>query len=376
MAENGQIRPVRSPIPSALRTQMQHLYSQGCGLIPLGGGDGKRPLVSGWHRRKRLPFEKCVAVMEKHDSLTYGLLLDGLAVVDCDSDDEATRAYVAHQFPPSPLTVQTARGRHLYYRAKGSPGLTPRADGVAIDIKHGRNQFVVGPGSIRPDGTEYGCDQGGLSLAQLPLLATTFKAKSPEFPPRIPKGRRNKTLCHHAIAIVETCDSENELLENLEAYTRVYAEEYESITQKELDGIANWAWGKRCSNQVYVGRNSEVRIHRQALERLRGNDNGADATALYATLIDFHGHRPGKRFAIVPDAMRRDRLIPYGRTRGYKAVETLIELQLLRRVRRSRNRMPAAYQLVSPVVADASSEGREGLSITLMPDPGHERGSA
>ena len=115
-----------------------------------------------------------------------------------------------------------------------------------------------------------------------------------------------------------------------------------------------------------------MRVHRKALERLRKHKNGADATSLYTTLVDCHAHRPGYRFAVVPDAMRRNGLLPFGRNRGYKAIDTLLELQLLTRVQQGKSKRPSLYQLLSPALENVPYKGGEGFSITLMSKTGHE----
>jgi Bifunctional DNA primase/polymerase, N-terminal len=132
-----------------LDATMSRLFSSGFTLIPLGGADGKKPLIAGWNGR-RLPLDACMKRMRAVNCRTYGIRLDGLIVVDCDTDNDATRALVAERFAASNVTVRTGRGRHHYFRHDGLIPKAIREDGVAIDFKAGNSAFVVGPGSIRP----------------------------------------------------------------------------------------------------------------------------------------------------------------------------------------------------------------------------------
>lgn len=86
----------------------------------------------------------------------YGIRLDGLAVIDCDTDDPALIAEMEARFGASPGHVRTPRGLHLYYRLfyqATVPNL--RSEGLPVDIKTGPRSYAVGPGSERPDGGLY-----------------------------------------------------------------------------------------------------------------------------------------------------------------------------------------------------------------------------
>lgn len=82
-----------------------------------------------------------------NDSLNVGIacVQSGLVVIDIDNGEmipEATDTF----------TVKTARGFHLYYRAKVGVGYAGKLrDGV--DVKH--KGYVVAPPSIHPSGARY-----------------------------------------------------------------------------------------------------------------------------------------------------------------------------------------------------------------------------
>lgn len=103
------------------RAEMARLYRAGFHLLPLGGGDdGKKPLLKGW-ADKRLTLAQVFGPMHRAGVAMYGIRLDWLAVVDCDTDDPVLVAELEARFGPSPVHVQTPRGLHFYYLANGKP---------------------------------------------------------------------------------------------------------------------------------------------------------------------------------------------------------------------------------------------------------------
>ena len=84
-------------------------------------------------------------------SQVYDVRLDGLAVIDYNSDDNAVVAQIEARIGQSPVHIKTRRGRHPDYRAARTlPKL--RSEGLPVDIKTGARSYVVGPPSLRPDG--------------------------------------------------------------------------------------------------------------------------------------------------------------------------------------------------------------------------------
>lgn len=69
-----------------------------------------------------------------------------LCVIDLDDDDPSLAAYAIDVCGPSPLTVKTKRGYHLYYRECPKVKSFPhRSDLYSIDLKCGANSYVVAP---------------------------------------------------------------------------------------------------------------------------------------------------------------------------------------------------------------------------------------
>ena len=104
--------------------------------------------------------------------------------------------------------------------------------------------------------------------------------------------------------MVETVDDMDELLHNLICCRDEQCESPGTIPDSELHKIAAWAWTCRLEGKVYRGRDSEFRLHREALDALRGLPNSSDAIALFVVLQDRHGHTPGRPFSLRWESMR------------------------------------------------------------------------
>jgi len=148
---------------------VMRLRAAGYALLPLGGGaDGKAPLLRN-RTDPGLTLGRVLAPMHRAGVQVYGVRLDGLAVVDCDTDDPQLVTQMEARFGASPVHVQTPRGLHLYFRAAGAvPNL--RGEGLPVDIKTGARSYVAGPLSTRADGGFYAPVKGLLGVDRLPLL--------------------------------------------------------------------------------------------------------------------------------------------------------------------------------------------------------------
>lgn len=96
--------------------------------------------------------QRWLAKPELNGAIVTGKI-SGIFVVDIDSDD-ARKAFFANEVPPTAI-VKTAKGWHLYFKY---PGFEVRNSAgkimPGVDIR-GDGGYVVCPGSIHPDGTEY-----------------------------------------------------------------------------------------------------------------------------------------------------------------------------------------------------------------------------
>ncbi len=322
----------KSELPDDFRNELARLSRAGFPLLPLGGGaDGKAPLLRSW-AGPVLPLARVLAPLYRAGLQVYGVRLDGLAVIDCDRDSPELVEALEARFGPSPVHVQTPRGRHLYYRANGmAPNL--RGEGLPVDIKTGPRAYVVGPLSQRPDGGLYLPAKGLLGKDALPPL------RAPQGPQRavagdaqaeaIPVGHRHVMLVREAVQMVEFVDSAEELVANLQAVRDDLCADAATMPDSEVRAIAKWAWECRLDNRIYRGRESAFSLHRSALDALRGWENDTDAIGLYVLLVDLHGHAPGKRFALDFKAMRASGLTRLSIPRLRAARRTLQTVGLL-----------------------------------------------
>ena len=290
-------------LPPVLTSEISRLYSAGFSLLPLGGPDGKKPIVE-YRDRKRLPLSMLVDRMANAGSRTFGLRLKGLLVVDVDTDTPQAREYVERRFGTSPARTRTGRGFHLYFRLAGAKPKQVRLPGISIDFKSGENEFVVGPQSERPDGVVYWPEGRLAALEGLPWFEDRDDNTSTPEPAkcngRYPQGVRHQMLKRRAHQLALAADSFGDLFANLVAFREWEIEKPEDFSDAWLENLALWFWHKRENGELWSGKNSVVQIHRAAVDELARRGEGL-AFLLYGLLVSAHGHDPDARFAIVPD---------------------------------------------------------------------------
>ncbi|MBE0455552.1 MAG: bifunctional DNA primase/polymerase [Roseovarius sp.] len=350
---------VKSDLPEDFRAEMARLHRAGFYLLPLGGGDdGKKPLLRGW-ADQRLTLSQVLGPMHRTGVAMYGVRLDDLAVVDCDTDDPDLVTELEARFGPSSVHVRTPRGRHLYYRLTGkAPNL--RGEGLPVDIKTGPRAYVAGPHSMRPDGGIYAPVRGVLGVDALPPLKTPSRVPVTTVSPPAPilTGTRHVELVKFAMKRVAHVASLEALTADLRQLRDGWCETPGTMPESELAGIAGWAWRCRLENRIFHGRMSEFRVHRQALDLLRGINGQEDALALYTRLVDLHGHTPGKTFPLCHKAMRDAGHTSLSRERFIVARRLLQRVGLLQLM--SKHRAGAKLQtfaLAMPLV-EASEVGQ------------------
>ncbi|NDW46707.1 bifunctional DNA primase/polymerase [Ruegeria sp. PrR005] len=291
----GDAQPAEHGKPASVFDEIVRLSRAGFSLIPLGSGkDGKGPMIR-FGNVGRLPVKRVIGPMKRVSSSCFGVRLAGIVVVDCDTCNVELVSALEARFGPSAVHVRTPRGFHLYYASDEPLRPKLRQEGLKVDIKCGPNSYVVGPGSVRPDGGRYLPTKG--MLGETPL--TTFPSRDPA-PLRqdVPKGSRNSFLVQRAVQMVEAVASFQELLDNLLFIRDEECAHPETIQDREVEKIADWAWKCRLENRVYVERNSDFPVSRVVLDILRRLPSSSDAIALYIRLKDLHGHQPGRTFPL------------------------------------------------------------------------------
>lgn len=348
-------------------TALAALQAQGHSLIPLGGPDGKAPLVA-FAGRKRLPLPIVLERLRKGNSAVYGLRLHNLIVVDLDTGTPAAREYAERRFGVSPLTVKTPRGLHSYYRAGEKPRQhVIRENGIAIDVKAGANSYVAGPGSIRPDGGAYVIERGSLEdLENLPRFHDSKPLRTPSLPQgnRVPVGSRTVDfLWPKSREFAETADSETNLAAELRAAVDWHCEDSETITDAEIAKSAKWGWRLRLDGNLWGGAMSAAKIHAHEVSVLLSIKNGTDALGLLHELHRCHASKPGKRFAVATEAMADAGFHGWSRWRIRQALKVLLQAGLLRQVRAgSKWPGPSLYQL-NRLPLNCAENGKKGFLL-------------
>lgn len=345
---------VTRPEPhAALRAEMARLASSGFPLLPLGGGaDGKSPLSRSW-ATGRARLGAVLGPMFRAGSQIYGIRLDRLLVVDCDTDDASLVREIEARFGISPVHVRTPRGLHLYYAA-GGPAPKLRGEGLPVDVKTGFGGYIAGPLSIRRDGGTYLPVKGALGVDRLPTLRAERAAASPEAPeaatrPATEVGARHDRLVTEAVGMVALVDSQAELMANLAAIRDDFVDAA-SVPDAEVARVAAWAWRCRLESRLWVGRDSMVQVNRKALDALKSTSNRSDAVALYVALSDAHGHLPAKEFMLRWKSMRQAGVTDLSRERFAAAVKALRSAGLLGVATNHRAGSRArTYRLLRPV---------------------------
>ena len=362
MTAKGRPRGLAPPVEV-----MSRLHSHGYSLLPLGGGeDGKSPLLP-FSAKPRIGLPQVLGPMYGKGSACYGIRLDGLLVIDCDEDSDGLVKTLEARFGASPVHVVTPRGRHMYY-ASGARRLSLRGEGLPVDVKTGASSYVVGPGSVRPDGGEYVMVKGDLCEDQLhPLKEPETPRQAALVSPCIEIGERNRALTQMAVALAGDVAIEEELAAALIGARDARCEKPETMPDTEVLKIARWAWNIRCENRLYQERDSEFRLHRRALGRLKGQPGAEDAIALYIVLTDLHGHSPGKTFALSHKGMRDAGHVTISERRFLTARKLLESVHLLEvaapAVRGTRHQ---SFRLLRPLEHELDrlrAEGKEGGSF-------------
>ena len=322
---------------SPLHQQILRLHGEGFGLLPLRD---KKPLVK-FKDTGPLPAEVVINRIIKVGSDCYGVRLNGIVVLDIDDPASAEEllAEMQNRFGTCGVIVRTSRGYHLYYRYHA--GVLPdlQSEGLAVDVKTGSNAYVVGPGSVRSDGVRYDLIKGPLSWESLTAIqglsaqnAVITQQHSNQRPVQhtldglVPVGSRHKHLKACGWEMIEHVASYDEIYQNLIHERDNACVDPESYNDEEVQGIAEWLWKKRCSNQLYKDGRSAFKVRRDALELIKGE---TAPTALYVQLCDVHGHLPGKMFSLCHESMKRSGLTDLGRRAFHAAVKRLVAVGLL-----------------------------------------------
>jgi Bifunctional DNA primase/polymerase, N-terminal/Primase C terminal 1 (PriCT-1) len=332
------------------------------GITPLPiTADGKRPLVKqpdAFGSRAALQL----ATKPRFANAAVGFWcghFNRLTVVDVDSAADSELQYALDTFGQSPVIVRTASGKHhAYYRHGGERRRIRPIPGHAIDIL-GEGGLCVAPPSVRPAGGRYEFVRGGLSdLANLPTmqrgtLQEREMALSHE-PMPVPWGRsaaidhgeRNDRLFKLVCALAHQAETQDALL--LQSREANAALCNPPLSDVEVQGRVRSAWRYKMSDRLMMkGAPSTLILPGESIARLL-TAGETDAMAVLAMIHRAHGHRPGKPFALSPEALEAARKIGrWDRKRYRNAIRRAVDLGELAQVHQGGRgkRDPSLYRL-------------------------------
>ena len=135
---------------------------RGFKVFPVSVGNRRPPAISGW-QIKATTEESQIRQWWSERNYNVGVLMDeGLIAVDIDvkagkQGAESFRALQLTTEERDTFRVRTASGGwHVYYSTDDDLGNSPGDLGPGIDIRGGRNGYVVGPGSVLTNGSGEG----------------------------------------------------------------------------------------------------------------------------------------------------------------------------------------------------------------------------
>jgi hypothetical protein len=327
----------------------------GIAALPLGGLDGKKPLVS--HPQK-FGVRASLQIAEKFPEANAGFWCgprSRLTVVDIDSPKDSELQWAIDTFGPSPIVIRTgSQKHHVWYKHDGEGRRIDAIDGHKIDLLG--QGLCVAPPSIRPGGSKYEFVQG--SLADVGNLPTINRdALRALRPPKdksavadtvdsiAGEGSRNTSLFDFARSIGQGTTSFDALLN---ALCKTNAETNNPpLPDVEVQRTARKVWQYREEGRLMTpGGAQYVGMSAAKIEPMWASGN-SDALMLELRLRKAHeGQRD--HFAASPKAMAEARLLGSWSARRYQnALNDLCGMQRLERIARGGRGAgdPALYRL-------------------------------
>ncbi len=380
-------------VPSPFAKGAPDLQSLGLAVLPVGGDDGKTPLVK-WQKWSRQPsIEFINKLCYRHPEANVGVIchLSGVTVVDID--DPAQLEPMLERFGDTPLITGTpSGGYHLWYLHAGERCCNLRDEGFDVDIKGTAGFVVVPPSAARQGphaGKPYVFECGSWAdLGRLPRIredspprtkgrqGTDHVASANAAPLRsIAVGRRNDTLFRLLLREARYCDTFEDLLDV--AFTINDGSFQEPLPPAEVAKTASSAWGYEQRGENWAGRETRAVVDRSTFEILQQNP---DAYVLWTKLEIEHGARK-EAFAVSPEAMARTEAVKKGwrdKRRYRKTRDWLVEQGFLVQVHFGGHGTgdPHLFRLSSPAAAVESKGTRNVPNTTKHPPPGQSGGSA
>ncbi len=263
------------PQTGAFAAAAVELWQVGLLPIPLGGAEGKTPLIRGFTKMRRPVLATIETWVRRWPEAGIGIVTgaaSGVLVDDTDSADRAVWKAVEQRFGDTPLKIGTpGGGAHLHYRHSGQKCRNLRPE-LPVDVK-ATGGFVVVPPSVRPSGAHaskaytFLGDSSWDDLARLPPIkpgSLSEHTKTAEIilsSHRTPGaqvvqlgavdiGYRNCTLFRHALRRAPSCGSEQGLLE---VGIEINANFNPPLERSEVAKTISSAWGYEVRGEIGSG---------------------------------------------------------------------------------------------------------------------------
>jgi len=349
---------------------------------------GKQPIRKGYRKWRCAPGAEVVATWAEELPDADIVYVPGLSrakpggsgIVVLDADDEPASEQVLELFGHTPGKVRTRRGRHFLFRDPGfdfGKVSSLKAFGINADVKHG-NSIVVAPWSRHQKDRSLiyawdGCDEtvirelppfNGVALQRLidssrpeqveGLVTQTGTQTSPA----LRDGSRKLGLNDQLVAIVWSCSSESELLEQAFKINNEIgrSDPRGPRTADQVMAVARAVWRDREIGKIeeWIGVKSKRKPRRIEFDLLNSIDPKAAPLAwvLLDRLRDEHSARcrRGETFALTVKAMARAQIIPgWSWRQYYRASKLLLAAGLIEMVteftQSGEGRLAAQYRL-------------------------------
>jgi hypothetical protein len=351
------------------------LANNGLAVIPLGGDDGKVPLIK-YGTLTRPPGRGFISKLSrKFPDANVGVLcgLSGVTVVDID--DPAVFELMIDRCGDTPLKIATPSGGfHLWYKANGERSANLREqEGLDVDVK-AIGGLVVVPPSIRLSGVHAGMsytllsgtwnDVDILPFAKLGSLPTHNETPVHSIQ-AVKKGHRNDFLHSQLLKQAQVCDDFDALLDVARTLNEGFSP---PLTDTEVIKTAHSAWNLQVTGRNWSG--TEPRIVLVATEWMFLAQYPY-ALALYGVLKALHMGRM-EPFAICSEAMWKAKVIlGWGEQRYTKARQWLVKNGFLRIVHQGGTGKGDAskYTFAQPTLTLIRKGSESDLNINKHPSP-------
>jgi hypothetical protein len=293
--------------------ELRRLRSMGLEVVPVRG---KEAFIE-FDRCRSLSVSRIESLIRTGQATGLGLRLGGLTVIDIDVPDPSWVTKAEARFGKTDVRVRTPSGGiHLYYAGQLDHPPNLKSEGWPVDIKTGRNQYVVTSASWRADGRSYRVEGSAIAAGALPPIRDNeaapvpthrrqkgaTKPKSSAAPGAVVAvGQRHDYLIDRGKLLARNAKSESELLDALRRVFEAECDKSTPLETGELEGIAEWCWNLQQKGQNFLPGESYVSMPRWVMEALRGNSR---AQHLALVIYQLHGSQPGKEFCLDHKGMR------------------------------------------------------------------------